>query len=118
VKPIKSLDKVHNLNVKSGNRYANEIEDESDNNDDSCGTQIASDTRSWRTISGTFLNIEILVNSMLWDDVCAGGLSKYAHLADGCMDLVLVSPVPRSELKRFLKRHTNRKNQVRIFIQY
>jgi hypothetical protein len=48
---------------------------------------------------------------MLWD-LTSGGLSKYGHLADGSMDLILCDHVPRKEFYRFVKRHTKKKNQV------
>ena len=66
----------------------------------------------WEVIQGSFIHIAFLANSHYWDLASAGGLSKYAHLADGCMDLVLVDPVPRKEFFRFIRRHTNGKNQV------
>lgn len=66
----------------------------------------------WKKISGTFMHVELVTNAMLSDLACGGGLSKYTHLADGSMDLILVDKVPRKEFYRFLRRHTNRKNQL------
>lgn len=66
----------------------------------------------WKKISGTFIHVELVANAMLSDLACGGGLSKYTHLADGSMDLILVDKVPRKEFYRFLRRHTNRKNQM------
>lgn len=42
------------------------------------------------------------------------GLSKYTHLNDGVIDLVLVKDAARKEFVRMLKRLTNAKNQVCI----
>ena len=69
--------------------------------------------KDWKTVNGSFINVELLANAMLWD-VTAGGLSKYGHLGDGFMDLILVDTVPRKDFYRFIKRHTKKKNQVRI----
>lgn len=68
-------------------------------------------SEDWKTVSGSFMNIELLTNAMLWD-ITSGGLSKYGHLADGSMDLILCDHVPRKEFYRFVKRHTKKKNQV------
>lgn len=42
------------------------------------------------------------------------GLSKNTHIADGCMDLVMVKQTERKEFMRFLKRHGNSKSQVSL----
>ena len=68
-------------------------------------------SEDWKTVSGSFIHVELLTNAMLWD-VTSGGLSKYGHLADGSMDLILCDQVPRKEFYRFVKRHTKKKNQV------
>lgn len=66
----------------------------------------------WEIIRGSFMHVAFLTNSMMWDQAPGGGLSKYAHLADGCIDLVLVDQISRKDFYRFIKRHANRKNQV------
>jgi hypothetical protein len=66
---------------------------------------------NWKTVCGSFIHVELLTNAMLWD-LTSGGLSKYGHLADGSMDLILCDHVPRKEFYRFVKRHTKKKNQV------
>ena len=40
------------------------------------------------------------------------GFSKYTHLSDGTVDLILVKETERKEFVRHLKRHSNSKNQV------
>lgn len=71
-------------------------------------------SNEWRTISGKFMHVELLTNAMLWNMASGGGLSKHGHLADGCMDLILVDKVSRKEFMRFLRRHSNRKNQLEL----
>jgi len=65
----------------------------------------------WEKIRGSFIHIAFLTNAFRCEQAPLG-LSKYGHLADGSIDLVLVNPLSRKELYRFLKRHTNKKNQV------
>ncbi len=65
----------------------------------------------WEKIRGSFIHIAFLTNSFRCEQAPLG-LSKYGHLADGSIDLVLVNPISRKELYRYLKRHTNKKNQV------
>lgn len=69
-------------------------------------------SQDWKTVSGSFIHIALLTNYMLWDQAAGGGLSKYGHLGDGFMDLILVDVVSRKEFYRYIKRHANRKNQV------
>jgi hypothetical protein len=59
------------------------------------------------------MHVAVLANSMCLDDTSAGGLSKYAHLADGSLDLILVEQLSRKDFYRFIKRHAKAKNQVR-----
>ena len=66
----------------------------------------------WETIRGAYMHVSLLSNATLWDLATGGGLSKYGHLGDGCIDIVLVEPVSRKDFYRFLRRHTNPKNQV------
>lgn len=70
--------------------------------------------KKWENISGSFISASLLVNSMNLDDTKAGGLSKYAHLADGSIDLVLVNAMTRKDLYRFIKRHSKLKNQFEM----
>ena len=69
------------------------------------------DYAEWEMIRGSFTHIAFLSNANLWEHAPAG-LSKYGHLADGCIDLILVDKVPRKDFFRFIRRHTNKKNQV------
>lgn len=66
----------------------------------------------WEVIRGAFVHIAFLSNATLWDVASGGGLSKYGHLGDGFIDLILVDQVSRKDFYRFLKRHTNLKDQV------
>ena len=45
-------------------------------------------------------------------EIAPRGLSKYTHLNDGVIDLVLVKNTERKEFVRLLKRLGNTKNQV------
>jgi len=39
-------------------------------------------------------------------------MSRYGHLTDGCLDLILVEKVNTREFTRYLKRHIKSKDQV------
>lgn len=60
---------------------------------------------------GQYLSVGVYATSSSCD-MAPLGLSKYTHIADGCMDLVLVHEIERKEFMRFLKRNGNSKNQV------
>ncbi|XP_052091884.1 ceramide kinase-like protein [Mytilus californianus] len=45
-------------------------------------------------------------------EVAPEGLSKFTHLSDGAMELVLVKDCSRRDFIRYLKRHGNHKNQL------
>lgn len=74
----------------------------------------SSSNEQWEIIQGSFIHVAFLANSHQWELASGGGLSKYAHLADGCIDLILVDPVSRKDFFRFIKRHTNSKNQLAL----
>ena len=65
----------------------------------------------WKKCKGKFMNVAVFCipgNS----NVAPEGLSKFTHLNDGCMELVIVREVLRKDFIRFVKRHGNYKNQV------
>ena len=82
-------------------------------------TEVEDDSVSdeWEVIRGSFVHIALWSNATLWDVASGGGLSKYGHLGDGFIDLILVDQVSRKDFYRFLKRHTNLKDQVRFYFQ-
>ena len=65
----------------------------------------------WRSRKLDFLNIGLFANPGR-SELAPRGMSKYSHLNDGAIDLVLVKDAPRKEFIRMLKRLTNAKNQV------
>jgi hypothetical protein len=69
------------------------------------------------TAKGEYLNVSFFATPCL-DDVAPLGFSKYTHMADGCIDMVLVDNVNRKEFMKFLQRHGNKKNQVRQILAY
>lgn len=73
--------------------------------------EIAMNDRQHSSIKGEFLSLS-LYSTPSFCAMAPLGLSKYTHIADGCMDLVLVHNVERKEFMRFLKRNGNSKNQV------
>jgi hypothetical protein len=69
------------------------------------------DDVAYKSVEGRYINVSLLAISAS----CAHaplGMSKYAHLSDGCMDLILVDDVPRKEFVRYLQRFGNIKNQL------
>ncbi|XP_025093865.1 ceramide kinase-like isoform X2 [Pomacea canaliculata] len=71
----------------------------------------------WSTVKGSFMNVCIF--SLPGNcDIAPQGLSKFTHLSDGNIDLVLVKKCDRKDFIRFLRRHGNSKNQFDLpFIQ-
>ena len=67
--------------------------------------------KAWKTLQGEYLQVAILTNACVWS-YAPQGLSKFGHLADGLLDLVLVQPTTRKEFLRYVKRNGNSKNQV------
>ncbi|XP_071101915.1 ceramide kinase-like protein [Haliotis cracherodii] len=64
----------------------------------------------WKTVKGSFMNVGVLTLPGR-SEFAPNGLSKFTHLCDGNMDLVLVKDTDRKEFIRFLRRHGNAKNQ-------
>lgn len=65
----------------------------------------------WKLLRQEYLHVGIFTNAGLWS-WAPQGLSKFGHLADGSLDLVLIEQTSRKELLRAIKRHGNSKNQV------
>ena len=66
----------------------------------------------WKSIKGDFINVSLFTIPGR-SEIAPRGLSKFTHLNDGVMDLVLVKNTERKEFIRLLKRLGNTKNQVR-----
>ncbi|CAG5134609.1 unnamed protein product [Candidula unifasciata] len=64
----------------------------------------------WQTLKGKYMNVGLFVLPGLCD-LAPQGLSKFTHLNDGVIDLVLVRDVEKKEFVRHLRRHGNSKNQ-------
>ena len=68
---------------------------------------------AWKVIKGHYMNVSVLALPGR-GEYSPLGMSKYGHLADGCLDLILVEQTNKKEFLRFLRRHGNNKNQVAI----
>ena len=66
---------------------------------------------TWKSIKGEYLNVALFTIPGR-SEIAPRGLSKYTHINDGVIDLVLVKNVERKEFIRLLKRLGNTKNQV------
>ncbi|CAF0726418.1 unnamed protein product [Adineta ricciae] len=64
----------------------------------------------WKTLENRYLHVAVLTNAGLWS-LAPQGLSKFGHLADGLLDLLLIEETPRREFVRSIKRNGNSKNQ-------
>ncbi|XP_022086700.1 ceramide kinase-like protein isoform X2 [Acanthaster planci] len=67
-------------------------------------------TQEWISVKGDFVSVGAMTlpNLCNW---CPGGISPLTHLADGCLDLVLVRGTTRGEFVQHLRRHASDKNQ-------
>ncbi|UJR13625.1 hypothetical protein I4U23_000638 [Adineta vaga] len=66
--------------------------------------------KNWKILQQNYLQAAIFTNANLWS-FAPQGLSKFGHLADGLLDLVVVEAVNRKEFLRYIKRNGNSKNQ-------
>ncbi|XP_062581294.1 ceramide kinase-like protein [Saccostrea cucullata] len=71
---------------------------------------LSKDESPWKVSKGSFLQVG-LFSIPARSELAPEGLSKFSHLNDGCMELVLIKNINRKDFIRFLKRHGNSKNQ-------
>ena len=69
------------------------------------------DKSRWTTVKGNYINVSVFSTAGR-SNLSPLGMSKFTHLADGCIDLALVHSVDRKQFLRFLRRHGKKKNQV------
>ena len=67
-----------------------------------------------KTAKGEYISLSLMSTSG-HSDLAPLGMSMFTHLNDGCIDLILVKSTNRHEFVRYLRRHGNKKNQVRPF---
>jgi hypothetical protein len=68
--------------------------------------------KNWKVLQQNYFQVAVLTNANLWS-FAPQGLSKFSHIADGLLDLILIEPTSRRDFLRYLKRNGNSKNQVR-----
>ncbi|CAF1157119.1 unnamed protein product [Adineta ricciae] len=66
--------------------------------------------KNWKVMQNTLLEAAVFTNANLWS-FAPQGLSKFGHIADGFLDLVVIDAVNRKEFLRYVKRNGNSKNQ-------
>ncbi|KAK3791075.1 hypothetical protein RRG08_010479 [Elysia crispata] len=64
----------------------------------------------WKIVKGKYMNVGLFAIPGR-TEMTPQGFSKYTHLSDGTVDLILVKETERKEFVRHLKRHSNSKNQ-------
>ncbi|CAF1115815.1 unnamed protein product [Rotaria sordida] len=64
----------------------------------------------WKILHHNYLQVAILTNANLWS-FAPQGLSKFGHLADGLLDLILIEHTTRKDFLRYIKRNGNSKDQ-------
>ena len=67
--------------------------------------------KNWSIFQQEYLQVAVLTNANLSSFV-PQGLSKYGHLGDGLLDLILIESVTRKEFLRYVKRNGTSKDQV------
>lgn len=98
---VQAFDNAH-IKKKDKRKKSSSKQSKDNDNDD--------DNKNWKTLRQYYLQIAVLTNASLWS-FAPQGLSKYGHLADGLLDLILIEPTTRKEFIRYLKRNGNSKNQ-------
>ena len=92
------------MNIKKIKLFTNKV----------CFSDLAKhEDNPWKSIKGEYLNVSIFTIPGR-SEIAPRGLSKFTHLNDGVIDLVLVKNVERKEFIRLLKRLGNTKNQVSL----
>ncbi|CAF2328547.1 unnamed protein product [Rotaria sp. Silwood2] len=66
--------------------------------------------QQWKILHHNYLQVAVLTNANLWS-FAPQGLSKFGHLADGLLDLILIEHTVRKEFLRYIKRNGNSKDQ-------
>ena len=66
--------------------------------------------KTWTVLRDSYIQVLVLTNATLWS-FAPQGLSKLGHMADGCLDLVIVEPASKRDFIRHLKRNGNSKKQ-------
>ena len=74
-------------------------------------SQLIDEDSPWKTLHQNYLQVAVSTNAGLWS-FAPQGVSKFGHLADGLLDLILIEPTGRKEFLRYVKRNGNSKNQV------
>lgn len=74
-------------------------------------TDLSKEESPWKSIKGSFMNVGLFCIPGNCE-MAPEGLSKFSHLNDGVLHLVLVKDAPRKDFIRYLRRHGNHKNQV------
>ena len=74
-------------------------------------SQLIDEESPWKTLHQNYLQVAVSTNAGLWS-FAPQGVSKFGHLADGLLDLILIEPTGRKEFLRYVKRNGNSKNQV------
>ncbi|CAF3109817.1 unnamed protein product [Rotaria sp. Silwood2] len=69
--------------------------------------------KNWKILQNEYLQVAILTNANLWS-FAPQGLSKFGHLANGLLDLILIEPVVRKEFLRYVRRNGNSKDQFEL----
>ncbi|CAF4592386.1 unnamed protein product [Rotaria sp. Silwood1] len=64
----------------------------------------------WKILHHNCLQVAVLTNANLWS-FAPQGLSKFGHLADGLLDLILIEHTIRKDFLRYIKRNGNSKDQ-------
>lgn len=83
---------------------------EESNNSDTLVELVAHEDTPWRSAKGDYMNIGLFTLPGR-SELAPRGYSKYTHLNDGVIDMVLVKETERKEFIRMLKRLGNSKNQ-------
>ncbi|KAA3680504.1 ceramide kinase [Paragonimus westermani] len=68
-------------------------------------------SKGWRTVTGCFVAINAFIQSCRCVKAMAGP-SPWAHLGDGCLDLILVHNCSRRQFLQYLIRVANGSNQI------
>ncbi|CAF1086039.1 unnamed protein product [Rotaria sordida] len=114
---VKTFDNFHVQQINRRKKSSSFSNNDHSNNRLSSAGKISNQSnekeKNWKILQNEYLQVAVLTNANLWS-FAPQGLSKFGHLANGSLDLILIEPVTRKEFLRYVKRNGNSKNQFEL----
>ncbi|CAF3715851.1 unnamed protein product [Rotaria sp. Silwood1] len=114
---VKTFDSFHVQQINRRKKSSSLPNNDHSNNRLSSAGKISNQTnekeKNWKILENEYLQVAVLTNANLWS-FAPQGLSKFGHIANGSLDLILIEPVSRKEFLRYVRRNGNSKDQFEL----